>query len=310
VTSTPAQFREETSTDGAFRRQPSLFRDWISSDGSTPYLAEAGRYHLYVSWACPWAHRTIIGRRLKGLEDAIGMSFVDPIRDDRGWAFTGGEFTDDVNDFDYLSEAYERTEPGYDGRWSVPVLWDKESGRIVSNESGDILRMLDQCFGDLADDTYDLYPEAIRVEIDALDERIYENVNNGVYKAGFTTSQAIYESEVRNLFEVLGELDERLARTRYLFGDEPVETDWRLFTTLARFDAVYYIHFKCSRRRLVDHENLWPYFRDLYQSFGIADTVRLDQIRAHYYRTHPSINPNRLMAVLPEADWDAPHGRG
>jgi putative glutathione S-transferase len=310
VASAGAQFREETERDGAFVRQASIFRDWISSDGSTPYRAESGRYHLYVSWACPWAHRTIIGRRLKGLEDAIGVSYVDPIRDERGWAFTGGEFTDEINAFDFLSEAYDRTDTSYAGRVSVPVLWDKETGRIVSNESGDILRMLDQSFGDLADDTYDLYPEGIRDEIDELDERIYDNVNNGVYKAGFTTNQRIYEMEVHNLFEVLDELDERLASTRYLLGDEPVETDWRLFTTLARFDAVYYIHFKCSRRRLVDYENLFPYFRDLYQSFGIADTVKLDQIRAHYYRTHPSINPNRLMAVVPAADWDEPHGRG
>jgi glutathionyl-hydroquinone reductase len=193
---------------------------------------------------------------------------------------------------------------------SVPVLWDKESGRIVNNESGELLRMLDQDFGDLADEAYDLYPEEQREQIDELDELIYDTVNNGVYKAGFTTSQSIYESEVHNLFETLDLLDRRLADSRYLFGDRPVETDWRLFTTLARFDAVYYIHFKCSRRRLVDHENLWPYFRDLYQSFGIADTVRLDQIRAHYYRTHPSINPNGLVAVLPDADFDAPHGRG
>jgi glutathionyl-hydroquinone reductase len=305
-----AQFREETFADGAFKRQDSVFRDRVSADGSTAFPAEAGRYHLYVSWACPWAHRTIIGRRLKGLEDAVGMSVVDPIRDERGWAFTGGEFTDEVNGFEFLSEAYERTDPSYSARVSVPVLWDKESGRIVNNESGELLRMLDQDFGDLADDAYDLYPEEQREQIDELDELIYDTVNNGVYKAGFTTSQSIYESEVHNLFETLDLLDRRLADSRYLFGDRPVETDWRLFTTLARFDAVYYIHFKCSRRRLVDHENLWPYFRDLYQSFGIADTVRLDQIRAHYYRTHPSINPNGLVAVLPDADFDAPHGRG
>jgi glutathionyl-hydroquinone reductase len=305
-----AQFREETFADGAFKRQDSVFRDRVSADGSTAFPAEAGRYHLYVSWACPWAHRTIIGRRLKGLEDAVGMSVVDPIRDERGWAFTGGEFTDEVNGFEFLSDAYERTDPSYSARVSVPVLWDKESGRIVNNESGELLRMLDQDFGDLADEAYDLYPEEQREQIDELDELIYDTVNNGVYKAGFTTSQSIYESEVHNLFETLDLLDRRLADSRYLFGDRPVETDWRLFTTLARFDAVYYIHFKCSRRRLVDHENLWPYFRDLYQSFGIADTVRLDQIRAHYYRTHPSINPNRLMAVLPDADFDAPHGRG
>ncbi len=310
MTSTRPQFKEETEPGGAFRRQESRFRDAVSSDGSTAFPAEAGRYHLYVSFACPWAHRTIIGRRLKGLEGAIGMSCLDPIRDERGWAFTGGEFTDEVNGFEFLSEAYDRTDPAYDGRVSVPVLWDRETGRIVNNESGDILRMLGQGFGDLADDTYDLFPEPLRQEIDDLNERIYENVNNGVYKAGFTTSQEIYEDEVRGIFEMLGELDRRLAGRRYLFGDNVVETDWRLFTTLARFDAVYYIHFKCSRRRLVDYENLWPYFRDLYQSFGIADTVKLDQIRAHYYRTHPSINPNGLVAVSPAANWDEPHGRG
>jgi putative glutathione S-transferase len=304
---TGAQFREETGEGGAFVRQDSIFRDRI---GTAEFPAAAGRYHLYVSYACPWAHRTIIGRRLKGLEDAIGMSVVDPIRDERGWAFTGGEFTDEVNGFEFLSEAYERSNPDYNARVSVPVLWDKESGRIVNNESGDVLRMLDQEFGDLADDTYDLYPAEHRAAIDELDERIYDNVNNGVYKAGFTTSQSIYEREVHNLFETLDYLDERLADSRYLFGDLPVETDWRLFTTLARFDAVYYIHFKCSRRRLVDYTNLWPYFRDLYQSYGIADTVKLDQIRAHYYRTHPSINPNGLVALPPDFDFSEPHGRG
>lgn len=307
---TGAQFREETGDGGAFVRQESAFRDWISADGSSGFPAEAGRYHLYVSYACPWAHRAIIARRLKGLEDAIAMSVVDPIRDERGWAFSGGDFTDPVNGFEFLSEAYERTRPGFDGRVSVPVLWDTETTRILNNESGDVLRILDQEFGEFADDTYDLYPADLRDEIDELNERIYDNVNNGVYKAGFTTSQSIYESEVHNLFETLAVLDDRLVDSRYLLGDLPTETDWRLFTTLARFDAVYYNHFKCSRRRLVDYENLWPYFRDLFQSYGIDDTVKLDQIRAHYYKTHPSINPNRLVAVLPDADFSEPHGRG
>jgi putative glutathione S-transferase len=306
VSSAQAQFREAFE-DGAFRRQDSVFRNQI---GSADFPAEAGRYHLYVSWACPWAHRTIIGRRLKGLEDTIGMSYVDPVRDARGWAFTGGEFSDEVGGFDFLSEAYDRSDPAYGGRVSVPVLWDKQSGGIVNNESGEVLRMLDQSFGDFASDEYDLYPEGLRDEIDELNDLIYDNVNNGVYKAGFTTSQAIYEREVHSMFETLDGLDARLADTRYLFGERPVETDWRLFTTLARFDAVYYIHFKCSKRRLVDYENLWPYFRDLYQSYGIADTVKLDQIRAHYYKTHPSINPNGFVAVQPDADFDAPHGRG
>jgi glutathionyl-hydroquinone reductase len=310
VASTSTPFRESVGEDGAFVRQPSKFLDRVSSDGSTPFPAEPGRYHLYVSWACPWAHRAIIGRRLKGLEDAIGMSVVDPVRDERGWAFTGGEFVDEVNGFEFLSEAYDHTDPSYDGRWSVPVLWDRETRRIVCNESGHVLRMFDQGFGDLADDTYDFFPEDKRDAIDELNGRIYGDVNNGVYKAGFTTNQAIYEREVRNMFALLHELDERLGHTRYLFGDAPVETDWRLFTTLARLDAVYYIHFKCSLKRLVQFANLWPYFRDLYQSFGIADTVKLDQIRAHYYGTHPSVNPNGLVALLPEADFAEPHGRG
>lgn len=299
----------ESSEDGSFRRQASRFRDWVAADGSTEFPAAAGRYHLYVSWACPWAHRTIVGRRLKGLEDAVGVSVVDPIRDERGWAFTGGEYVDRVNGFRFLSEAYDATDPGFEGRHSVPVLWDTETGRIVNNESGDILRMLNSGFGDLADDRVDLLPERLRPEIEALGERIYDEVNNAVYAAGFSRSQAVYEREVRKLFAALDELDARLARSRFLFGDRPVETDWRLFTTLLRFDAVYFVHFKCSLRRLVDYENLWPYARDLYQWPGIAATVRFDEIRAHYYGTHPMINPSGIVALRPEADWTAPHGR-
>jgi putative glutathione S-transferase len=292
-----------------FERAPSRFRDWVSADGSTPYPAEAGRYHLYVSWACPWAQRTIIGRRLKGLEDAIGMSVVDPIRDERGWRFTDGEYTDPVNGFTYLSEAYAVMDPAYDGRISVPVLWDTHTGRIVNNESGDVLRMFSTGFGDLAGDDVDLYPEPHRAEIDALNRRLYDDVNNAVYGAGFTTDQDNYEAVVGRLFATLAEMDERLADRRFLFGDAPVETDWRLFTTLLRFDAVYNIHFKCSLRRVVDHPNLWPYARDLYQQPGIAETVRMDEIRRHYYLTHRKINPAGLIAVMPELDWSAPHGR-
>ncbi|HEX8054909.1 MAG TPA: glutathione S-transferase family protein [Thermoleophilaceae bacterium] len=299
----------ESSEDGSFTRQESRFRDWVSADGSTEFPAEAGRYHLYVSWACPWAHRTIIGRRLKGLEDAIGLSVVDPIRDERGWAFSGGEYVDRVNGFRYLSEAYDATDPEFVGRYSVPVLWDKVGGRIVNNESGDILRMLNSGFGELADDSVDLYPAEHRAEIDQLGEHIYDTVNNAVYKAGFTTSQAVYEREVTTMFETLDQLDARLAGQRFLFGDRPVETDWRLFTTLVRFDAVYFIHFKCSIRRLVDFENLWPYARDLYQQPGIAETVRFDEIRRHYYETHPMINPSGLVALRPAGDFGAPHGR-
>jgi putative glutathione S-transferase len=297
-------------TAGArFERLPSTIRDWVSADGSTPFPAEAGRYHLYVSWACPWAHRTAIGRRLKGLEEVIGLSTVDPIRDERSWAFTGGEYVDPLNGFEFLSEAYLATDPDYEGRFSVPVLWDKKAGRIVNNESADILRMFSTSFGDLADASVDLYPAADRAEIDALNKRLYDEVNNAVYRAGFSRDQDDYEQTVHTMFATLHEMDERLASRRFLFGDTPVETDWRLFTTLVRFDAVYNIHFKCSMRRIVDHPNLWAYTRDLYQQPGIADTVRLDEIRAHYYRTHPQINPSGLVAVAPEMDFDAPPGR-
>jgi putative glutathione S-transferase len=288
-------------SDGIFRRPPSRFRDQPEP--------EPGRYHLYVSWACPWAHRTIIGRLLKGLEDVIAISVVDPIRDDRGWAFTGGEYVDPINGFSFLAEAYDATEPRYDGRVSVPVLWDTREGRIVNNESADILRSFTTIFGDLGRGEVDLCPKEMRDEIDALNERIYERLNNAVYVAGFSTDQRHYEQTVETMFATLDELDDRLAERRFLFGDAPVETDWRLFTTLLRFDAVYNIHFKCSRRRIIDYAHLWPYARDLYQQPGIAETVRMDEIRAHYYRTHPQINPSRIVAVRPDGDFAAPHER-
>lgn len=295
---------------GTFKRQRSSFRDWVSADGSTPFPAQAGRYHLYVCWACPWAHRVIIGRRLKGLEEVIGMSPVDPIRDARGWAFTGNEFGDPINDFDFLSQAYTASDPDFKGRCTVPVLWDKETGVIVNNESGDILRMFSTGFGDLASDQVNLLPDPLREEITDLNKSIYEAVNDAVYKAGFTTDQATHRQEVGTLFEMLDRLDARLADSRYLFGDEAVETDWRLFTTLLRFDTVYYIHFKCSLRRIVDYPNLWPYLRDLYQQPGIAETVKMDQIKSHYYLTHPQINPSGLVPIGPEPDFSAPHDRG
>jgi glutathionyl-hydroquinone reductase len=297
------------SVDGEFQRQESRFRDVVSSDDSTAFPAELGRYHLYVSWACPWAQRTIIGRRLKGLEDVVGMSVVDPFRDERGWAFTGGEYVDHLNGWSFLSEAYHATEPAFTGRYSTPVLWDTQTRRIVNNESGEILRMLDQGFGTLADDRVDLYPVHLRPEIDVLDERIYDSLNNAVYKAGFATRQDVYEREARGVFALLDELDARLETRRFLFGDSPVETDWRLFTTLLRFDAVYAIHFKLSLRRIVDYANLWPYARDLYQQPGIADTVRFDEIRRHYYGTHPMINPSGILALRPDEDFGASHDR-
>ncbi len=310
-TGSPRRFSlgAEASDDGTFRRQSSRFRDWVSSDGSTPFPAEPGRYLLYISWACPWAHRTAIGRRLKGLEEVIGLAVADPIRDDRGWAFTGGEYVDPVNGLGCLAEAYRATDPDYDARVSTPALWDTSSRRIVNNESGDILRMLSTGFGDLAEERVDLYPAAHREEIDELNALLYDRVNNAVYAAGFSRNQEVYERTVLDLFATLDELDARLASRRFLIGDAPVETDWRLFTTLVRFDAVYHIHFKCSVRRIVDYEHLWPYLRDLYQQAGIAETVRMDEIRAHYYRTHPMINPSGLVALAPDGDLDAPHER-
>ncbi|HEX3689733.1 MAG TPA: glutathione S-transferase C-terminal domain-containing protein [Solirubrobacteraceae bacterium] len=299
----------EGGDDGSFKRQASTFRNWVSDDGSTDFGVAAGRYHLYVARACPWAHRTLIGRMLMGLEDAISVSFVNPLRDDRGWAFTGDGFEDPVNGFRLLSEAYDAADPAYEARVSVPVLWDREHGTIVNNESEDILRMLATVFAPLAAHPVQLVPAGLRSEIDALNQHIYETVNNAVYKAGFSRSQSVYEGEVASLFTTLDELDARLADRRFLFGDEPLETDWRLFTTLVRFDAVYQIHFKCSLRKLTEYPSLWPYARDLFQWPGVADTVSFDEIRSHYYGTHPMINPSGLVAVLPADDWNEPPGR-
>jgi glutathionyl-hydroquinone reductase len=310
--STPARafsLGPETGDDGSFQRQVSSFRNFVSADGSTGFDLQAGRYHLYVARACPWAHRTLIARSLMGLQEAIGVSFVDPLRDDRGWAFTAAPYEDQINGFRYLSEAYAAAEPDYQARVTVPVLWDTELGTIVNNESEDILRMLSTVFSPLAEHPVALYPERLRDEIDALNAHIYETVNNAVYKAGFATRQEVYEHEVATLFATLDELDARLADRRFLFGAEPVETDWRLFTTLVRFDAVYQIHFKCSLRKLIEYENVWPYARDLYQWPGVAETVDFDEIRAHYYGTHPMINPSGLIAVQPAASFDEPAGR-
>jgi putative glutathione S-transferase len=295
--------------DGSFQRQDSTFRSWVSDGDDAEFPVASGRYHLYVARACPWAHRTLIGRMLMGLEEAISVSFVNPLRDDRGWEFTGDGFDDPVNGFRYLAEGYAASDGAYKARVSVPVLWDRSRGVIVNNESADILRMLSTVFAPLAAHPVELVPPALGSEIDALNHHIYETVNNAVYKAGFARKQAVYESEVAGLFATLDELDERLADRRFLFGDEPLETDWRLFTTLVRFDAVYQIHFKCSLRKLTEYPSLWPYARDLYQWPGVADTVSFDEIRAHYYGTHPMINPSGLVAVLPADDWTLPPER-
>ncbi len=306
-----AQFPEEQSKGGSFKRQEDAFRDWVKRDGSTRYKPEHDRYHLYVSLACPWAHRTIILRKLKGLEDAIGMTVVDPVRDERGWAFREGpgHSEDLVNGFKFLSEAYVATDPNYRGRVTVPVLWDKETERIVSNSDDDLLRMLNSEFAEFASNDYDFYPPDLRGDIDALNKTIYERVNNGVYLAGFATRQKPYERAAKRLFETLDELDVRLAAGRYLFGNRMTEADWRLFPTLIRFDAVYHGHFKCNLRRIVDYPNLWAYLRDLYQHDGVAGTVNFDHIKRHYYITHDDINPTRIVPVGPSLDLEAPHNR-
>ncbi len=305
------QFPNEQSVAGEFRRQADAFRDWVTADGSSGYPAAAGRYHLYVSWACPWAHRTIIVRKLKKLEQAIGMTVVDPIRDEQGWAFREGPgySLDPINGFNFLSEAYQATNPSYRGRVTVPVLWDTVSKRIVSNSDDDLMRILNHEFNQFTTDTTDLYPHTLRQEIDGLNEFIYDNVNNGVYRAGFATSQRVYERAVRRLFDALDQLEKRLEDRRYLFGAQFVETDWRLFVTLIRFDAVYHGHFKCNIRRIIDYPNLFGYLKDLYQTDGIAETVNFDHIKRHYYITHDHINPTRIVPVGPVQDLMTPHGR-
>jgi putative glutathione S-transferase len=301
----------EIAPDGSWRRRRSVFRDWVSDEPSAAFAPEAGRYHLYVARACPWAHRTLIGRRLMGLEGAISVSYVDPIRDEAGagWAFTGRGYIDPVNGFSHLREAYLAADSRYAGGVTVPVLWDRHASTIVNNESADILRMIGTVFATVAEHPVELCPRRLVDEIDRLNARIYELVNDGVYKCGFAIRQQPYDHAVAALFQMLDELDGRLADRRFLFGSEPVETDWRLFTTLARFDAVYQIHFKCSIKKLIEYEHLWPYARDLYQWPGVATTVDFDEIRAHYYRTHPQINPSGIVASLPAAGFEEHHDR-
>lgn len=310
-----AQFSAETDDGGRFVRQTSAFRRSVSADPASEFPAEAGRYHLYVSYACPWASRTILYRKLKGLERVIGMTVVDPERDERGWRFGDGSpergEADPLHGWEYLSEGYRQTDPSFDGRVTVPVLWDTKTGVAVNNESSEIIRMLNSEFNAFAEHPeLDLYPEPLRAEIDALNERIYETVNNGVYRAGFATTQAAYEDAVTTLFASLDWLEDILGTRRYLTGDAITEADWRLAMTLFRFDPVYVGHFKCNIRRIEDYPNLWGYTRDLYQQPGVADTVNFDHIKRHYYATHPQINPTRIVPVGPEIDWLAPHGRG
>jgi putative glutathione S-transferase len=307
-----AQFEAETDTKGTFVRQAYSIRDRITADGSSDFPVEPGRYHLYVSLACPWAQRTMIVRKLLGLEDAISLSVVAPIRDERGWAFRDGpeHSRDPINDFQFLSEAYLRTDPDYTGRYTVPCIWDRVTGRLVTNNYPDItIDFETQWKAYHRADAPDLYPEPLRAEIDGINAVVYEDVNNGVYKAGFATTQEAYESAVDALFARLHWLEERLAKQHFLVGDQLTEADIRLYTTLARFDSVYVGHFKCNLRRLVDYPNLWGYARDLYQRPAFCDTTNFDHIKRHYYMTHDKLNPSRIVPKGPLIDWSAPHER-
>ncbi len=300
------------STGGRFKRQESAFRKGVTADGSSGFPAAFGRYHLYVSLACPWAHRTLIFRALKGLEEAISVSVVSPTMLDEGWVFGDfpGATPDTVNGARRLHEVYTKADPAYTGRVTVPVLWDKETGSIVCNESAEIIRMLNAEFDEFATRQQpDFYPPDLRETIDAVNADVYDNINNGVYKAGFATTQDAYEDAYDALFAALDRVEDRLARGRYLLGDHLTEADWRLFTTLFRFDAVYYGHFKCNRQRIVDYDNIWGYLRDLYQTPGVAETCDLHHIKTHYYGSHTTINPTRIVPKGPALDFDAPHGR-
>ena len=296
---------------GNFLRQESRFRGRVTRDGSSGYRALPGRYHLYVSLACPWAHRTLIFRALKGLDNAISVSIVDPLMLDDGWAFSDfpGCVPDTVNGARYLREVYTKADPRYSGRVTVPVLWDRETGTIVNNESSEIIRMLSSEFEDVARRHEDYYPQPLRAEIDAVNRLVYENVNNGVYRCGFATTQEAYEDAFDALFSALDQLEARLGQSRYLAGDQLTEADWRLFPTLVRFDAVYYGHFKCNRRRLADYPSLSNYVRDLYQVPGVAETVDMAHIKRHYYASHRHINPTGIVPKGPEVDFSAPHDR-
>ncbi|WP_417672125.1 glutathione S-transferase family protein [Roseibium sp.] len=300
-------------TGGRFERSASAFRNWVTADGSPGptgdggFKAEAGRYHLYVSYACPWAHRTLIFRKLKKLENIIGVTAVEPLMLENGWTF---QEPDPINHASCLWQIYIASKPDYSGRATVPILWDKKTGQIVSNESAEIIRMFNSAFDGLTGSDLDFYPAALRDEIDAVNDRIYGAINNGVYKAGFATTQSAYEDAVTELFSALDELDDHLGQQRHLVGDKRTEADWRLFTTLVRFDAVYVGHFKCNIRRIEDYPALSNYLRDLYQTPGISETTRMDVIKAHYYGSHGTINPTGVIPVGPDLELDRPHNRG
>jgi putative glutathione S-transferase len=295
------------STGGAFVRAESRFRSAVTADGSSGFPVEAGRYHLYVAEACPWAHRTLIMRVLKGLEGAISVSTVEPDMLNQGWTF--GEVPEPLLGASYLHQVYTAADPHYTGRVTVPVLWDKQRRTIVNNESAEIIRMLNGPMAALGDDSHDYYPPDLREAIDAIEQRVYERVNNGVYRAGFATTQQAYDEAFDALFAMLDELEERLAGNRYLMGDRMTEADIRLFTTLVRFDAVYYGHFKCNRQHIYEYPHLWGFTREIYQLPGVAATVKLDRIKRHYYASHRTINPTGVVPKGPVLDFSTPHGR-
>ncbi|MEK0082610.1 glutathione S-transferase family protein [Benzoatithermus flavus] len=311
------QWYDTARSGGRFVRTAARFRNWITPDGAPGpsgeggFPAEPGRYHLYVSLACPWAHRTLIFRKLKRLEGMIGVSVVHWLMGEQGWTFdpAPGATGDGLYGSRYLHELYTRAVPDYTGRVTVPTLWDKERRTIVNNESAEIIRMLNAAFDGVGAAPGDYYPEGLRGEIDAVNERVYTSVNNGVYRAGFATSQEAYDEAVSELFETLDWLEERLARQRYLAGDRITEADWRLFTTMVRFDPVYHGHFKCNLRRIIDYPNLWAWTRELYQWPGVAETVNFRHIKGHYYGSHKTINPTGIVPMGPLLDFTAPHGR-
>ncbi len=307
----------DTAKDGRFERSAAQFRDWVTKDGAPAegrergFRAEPGRYHLYVSLACPWAHRTLIFRKLKKLEDVISVDVVHHFMGEHGWTFLkeDGATGDTLYGSDYLHQIYTKADPSYSGRVTVPVLWDKQTQTIVSNESSEIIRMLNEAFDEWGDASLDLSPASLRTEIDAVNARIYPAINNGVYRAGFATKQEAYEQAFDELFVALDEMEERLSHSRYLVGDRMTEADWRFFTTLVRFDAVYVGHFKCNLRRIADYPNLSNYLRDLYQVPGVAGTVDMLHIKHHYYASHDMVNPTRIVPKGPELDFAAPHDR-
>ncbi|HMF67876.1 MAG TPA: glutathione S-transferase family protein [Phyllobacterium sp.] len=311
------QWYDTKDSGGRFIRTESQFRNWVTADGSAGptgkagFKAEPGRYHLYVSYACPWAHRTLIFRALKQLQDVISVSVVDHYMGGEGWTFyeKDGATPDYLFGDKRLHEVYTRADPNYSGRVTVPVLWDKQQNTIVSNESSEIIRMLNSAFNDFGDASLDFYPETLRGEIDAINALVYPNINNGVYRAGFATTQEAYEEAFGQLFNALDQVEERLSRQRYLVGNQLTEADWRLFTTLLRFDPVYVGHFKCNRQRIADYPNLSNYTRELYQVQGVAPTVNMKHIKAHYYGSHKTINPTGIIPVGPEIDYSAPHDR-